>query len=188
MNRPAWAGTALLSCGVLLLSTTQPWVRTVTELAPGAPRTRGAVGALELVPWLAPVALVAALAVTAGLVGLRWARPVGVLAAVAAAAGAGTGVVRAVTASGPVASPGPAVVEASTTGWLWAGTAAAVITLAGVLRWAGGATPALTGPSPRGAGRPPAGDRDDPDGTEARRRQDARTWEELSDGRDPTGP
>lgn len=191
MSRPAWATTALLACGVLLLCATQPWVRTVTELAPGAPRSRSDVGASVLVPWLAPVALVTGLAVAAGLSGLRWARPVAVLAAGAALAGAVTGVVGGIGSTGPVTAPGPVVVEASPTGWLWAGAAAAALTLVGILRWV---WPAPTAPrrshdAVRGWREDaPGGGPTDHDGAEARRRHDARTWDELSEGRDPTEP
>src|SRR5690606_32631509 len=186
-SRPAWAATAILRCGVLLLCATQPWVRTVTELAPGAARTRGDVGASVLVPWLAPVALVAALGVVAGVSGLRWARPVTVLAAGAALAGAVTGVVRGIGSAGPVTAPGPAVVEASPTGWLWTGAAAAALALVGSLLWAWPSSSSAASASStstaerhrshdavRGSREDgtdgPDGGRSDPDGAEARRR------------------
>ncbi len=174
MSRRAWAATALLGLGLLLLATTQPWVRTVTEVAPGAPRTRGAVGASELVPWLAPVALVAALALVLALARVRVAGPVAVAAALATLAGAGTG------ALGATASSGAAVVSADRTGWLWVGCAAALLAAAGALLWWRGPDPAVRPRSPR----PPRDD--DPDGTEAVRRRDAQDWRDLSEGRDPT--
>jgi hypothetical protein len=178
------AGTALVSCGVLLLTTTQPWVRTVREVAAGAPRARGEVGALELVPWLAPVAVVAGLAVIAGLAGMRWARPVAAVAAAAAVVGTAA----AVLGAGRGAVVGGGVVDESTTGWLWVGAAAAVLLALSTVRWAA-VSPRGPGADPSGGtvgGAAPGDDPDDPDDEEARRRQEAQDWRDLSQGRDPT--
>jgi hypothetical protein len=178
MTRRAAAAVALLGCGLLLLATTQPWVVTVTEVAPGAPRSRDELGAAELVPWLAPVALVTGLAVVGALSGLRWA---GALAAVASLAVLGGTVLAAavvVTASGPLAAA--RTVAAAPTAWLWVGGAGALaMSLGTLLGWHGPRRE-------RSGARSPA--RQDPHGVEARRRRDAAQWQDLSEGRDPTAP
>jgi hypothetical protein len=176
------AATALLSCAVLLLATSQPWVRTVREVAPGAPRARGEVGALELVPWLAPVAVVAGVAVLAGLAGMRWARPVAAVAAVAALVGTSAAVLG---AGGAGSGAGGAVVDASATGWLWVGAAAATLLGPATVGWAT-VRPGRAGGPPSRVAAPGAAAGQDPDGSEARRRQEAQDWRDLSDGHDPT--
>lgn len=179
MSRRAGAALALLGCGLLLLTTTQPWARTVTEAAAGAPRSRGVVAGADLVPWLAPVALVTGVAVVAGLTGLRWARGVAALAALAVVAGSALGVLTA-TSAGQGGGAGEAVVSAVRTGWLWAGAVASVGTGLGTLLWCrpGGPDRAPRPPLPR-----PAAD----DG-EAERRRAAADWRDLTEGRDPTDP
>lgn len=181
MTRAAWAGTALLGLGLLLLATTQPWVRTVTELAPGAPRSRGAVDGAEVVPWLVAVALVAAVALLLRLARVRAAGPVVLLACAGVLAGAAAGAL-----AGVDPRRGEGVVSAVATGWLWVGCAAAVLgAVAGGLAVLGPRAPARRVGEQTGAPGPGA----DPDGSEARRRRDARDWRDLTEGRDPTqGP
>lgn len=195
MNRLTCAALALLACGTLLLTTTQPWLRTVTQVAAGAPRARGAVTGAELVPWVAPVAVVLALAVVAGLTGMRWARGVAVAAALAVPAGVLPALLTAIPGATPAAVSGPGLVAAEPTGWLWAGAAAGLMTTVWTILWwwpwtRGSATPSGTA-GPGGAGprsdRPRAAPTEDPYGAEAERRRAAADWRELSEGGDPTG-
>ncbi|GAA1182556.1 hypothetical protein GCM10009584_25800 [Ornithinimicrobium humiphilum] len=191
MSRRGAAALALLGCGLVLLASTQPWVGTVTEAAPGAPRTRGALGAAEIVPWLAPATLVCAAALVAGLAGLRAARPVAALAGVAVAAGA-------VLAAATSTAGAPGVVSAARTGWLWAAVVSGLLAAVGTLLWlapsrAGrrdDASPRRTDGSPGDAMRAPGpGERHTPaPEAELERRRDAEDWRALSEGRDPTAP
>lgn len=195
MSRRARAVLALLGSGLLLLATTQPWVRTVVEVAEGAPRSRGSVVGADLVPWLAPVTLAGALAVVAGLAGLRGARGVAALTAPAVAAGVTLGVLGATGGEGPGAVTGGAVVSATSTGWLWVAVLAAVVTCLGTLpvvrpgrrptpRPGRAAARESSAAGPAGVGRElpgPAGD-----DAESERRQAAADWRDLTEGRDPT--
>ena len=172
MRGPVAAALALAACGLVLLGAGQPWAATVTEAAPGAPRWPGAVTAGGLVPWLAPLVLVAALALLGALARLRWARYAALLALSAASAGAVLAVVRA-------GRTGDGTVSSHPTAWAWIGLGSVLLALLAVVLWRpgrpGGAREAGGAPAAR-----PAWDEE--------RRRTEQVWRGLSRGEDPDAP
>lgn len=167
---------ALLACGLLLLTTTQPWMTALTEVAPGVPRTRSESSGAELVPWLAPLALAAGAALLASAARLRRVRLLTVLTTL----GVLGGTVWAALVVIPARLEQPEVVSGQTTAWVTTALVAAALT--GVLGVVG-----VIRPRPDRAPRREGGDEvPDPGGVEAARRQADDAWRQLSAGQDPT--
>lgn len=190
---------ALACLGLYLLAATQPWLRTVFESAPGAPRTRGSAAGGELVPWAiasalaATVAAVAAMASTArprtrtGMLLLGWLGGAAALAGVSSVVTAlalgmpeRTGGWLGAGRQGVARVPGQ-VVSVASTGWLWVCLVTALIAVI-ALSWALLASGSVTPGREPDAARPSA----DLDADERERRRVELAWRQLSDGQDPT--
>lgn len=169
---PAAAAVVLMACGLLMLSVTQPWAATVTQLAPGAPRWREDVVGAQLLPWLAPVAAVAALAVVARAARFGWARWVALPVLAAAVVGSARGLVRAGEVTATTVSSRP-------TAWPWIALVAAVVALLAAVAWRPGRAERRRPEAPRGAPGRPAWEED--------RRRAAEDWCAVSEGEEPGG-
>lgn len=175
---PAAAAVSLAACGLVLLAVTQPWAATVTQTAPGAPLWRGVVLGGDVVPWLAPVVLVAALAVVAGLARFRWGRAVAAVCLLAALVGTVLALIRA-------AQPDGDAVSSRLTAWPWISLVCAVFALLAALLWRphdGGRRPPAVQEPPTDVH--PGGGAD----WEELRRRAASDWRALSEDRDPGDP
>lgn len=166
----AAAAVALVACGLLMLSTTQPWASTVTELAPGTPRWREGVTGSALVPWLAPVAAVGALTLVAGLARFAWGRWAALLALAATVAGSALGLVRAGETAATTVSSRP-------TAWPWIALGAAVVALLATALWRPSRARRGGGDGRRAAPARAA--------WEEERRQAAQDWRAVSEGEEP---
>ncbi|MDO5738714.1 MAG: Trp biosynthesis-associated membrane protein [Ornithinimicrobium sp.] len=196
---------ALACLGLFLLAATQPWLSTVLESAPGAPRTRGSAAGGELVPWAiasalaATVAALAAMASSgrprtrAGVLLLAWLGGAAALAGVASVVttlalglpgrtGGWLGAGGRLGAGSLGVTPAPGqVVSVASTGWLWVCLVTALIAVV-ALSWALlPSASAAHGPKPD-AVRPWA----DLDPDERERRRVELAWRQLSEGQDPT--
>lgn len=165
----ALAGGAL---ALLLLLSTQGWVETVVQPAPGGPSVREVVPGAAGAPWGPAAALLGLAAAAVALVlPRRWPRLLTALTAVVALAAALT-----VTLGTPPVTAGQLVRSSTPTAWAWAGVlVAGAATCAALL--------ALVLPAGRRRPRPDAGRTP----AERARREAAEQWRRLSEGEDPTG-
>ncbi|MGD8149083.1 Trp biosynthesis-associated membrane protein [Ornithinimicrobium sp. Y1694] len=177
----------LLGAGLFLLAATQPWLSTVVEAAPGAPRVRERHTGSSVLPWGGAAALLATVATLAGL-GLPRGRAF--TAGLTAIASVATLSSVLLATSGAVELDSMAgVVSSSRLGWVWVALVGAVVQLLGamgLLRIVGSRPAPQAGSDLAGASAQPPANLPE---AELRRRQAADQWSRLSAGEDPTdGP